>query len=296
MNQYILSCCSTFDMTDNYFKTRNINYVCFHYNINGKNYTYDLWKNISPEEFYKTISQKDTEVKTSQVNVDEFINYFKPFLEKGLDILHVSLSSGLSGVYNSALIAKNELEKNFPDRKIYIIDSLGGSSGGGLIMDKLADLRDEGKNIDEIYTWCEENKLNLHHWFFSTDLSFYVRGGRISKAAGMIGSILKICPILNVDNYGKLIPRLKVRTKEKAINELLHKMQENALGGKDYCEKCFISQSACRDDAKKLATLIENNFPHLKGKVEIFDIGTTIGSHTGPGTVALFFWGKKRID
>ncbi|MBQ2671916.1 MAG: DegV family protein [Clostridia bacterium] len=296
MNPYILSCCSTFDLDKEYFEKRNISYACFHFSINGKNYIDDLGQSISFKDFYKKISPKGTEVKTSQVNVGEFIEYFTPFLEKGLDILHVSLSSGLSGAYNSALIAKKELEEKFPKRKIYVLDSLAASSGGGLLMDKLADLRDNGKTIDELFNWAEENKLYLHHWFFSTDLSFYIRGGRISKAAGLVGTLLKICPVLNVSSLGKLTPILKVRTKEKAITEAFKKMVENANGGEDYAERCFISHSDCYEDAKALADLIENHFKHLKGKVKINYIGPTIGSHTGPGTVALFFWGKKRTN
>lgn len=296
MNPYILSCCSTFDLDKEYFKKRNISYACFHFSINGKDYTDDLGQSIPFKDFYKIISKKGTEVKTSQVNVGEFIEYFTPFLEKGLDILHISLSSGLSGAYNSALIAKKELEKKFPERKIYVVDSLGGSSGGGLLIDKLADLRDDGKSIDELFNWAEENKLNVHHWFFSSDLSFYIRGGRISKTAGFVGTLLKICPILNVNSLGKLTPVLKVRTKSKAIEETFKKMVENAKNGDDYSERCFISHSNCYEDAKTLADLIEAHFKNLNGKVKINYIGTTIGSHTGPGTVALFFWGKKRTN
>lgn len=296
MNPYILSCCSTFDLDKEYFEKRNISYACFHFSINGKNYIDDLGQSVSFKDFYKKISPKGTEVKTSQVNVGEFIEYFTPFLEKGLDILHVSLSSGLSGAYNSALIAKKELEEKFPERKIYVLDSLAASSGGGLLIDKLADLRDNGKTIDELFNWAEENKLYLHHWFFSTDLSFYIRGGRISKTAGLVGTLLKICPVLNVSSLGKLTPILKVRTKEKAITEVFKKMVENAKYGENYAERCFISHSDCYEDAKALADLIENHFKHLKEKVKINYIGPTIGSHTGPGTVALFFWGKKRTN
>ncbi len=294
MNKYILSCCSTFDLSKEHFEKRNIKYVCFHYSINGKQYDDDLGQTMPIAEFYKIIENKNVDLKTSQVNSDEFISYFTPFLEKGMDILHLCASSGLSGVYNSALIAKKELEKIFPERKIYIVDTLGGSSGGGLIADTLADMRDEGASIDELYNWVEQNKLRLNHWFCSSDLTFYIRGGRISKASGFIGSMLKICPIMNVNNEGKLIPRSKVRTVDKAIEEMFNKMVKNAENGINYSGKCYISQSACYDDAKKLATKIEQNFKNLNGKVLINDIGTTIGSHTGPGTIALFFWGNER--
>ncbi len=185
----------------------------------------------------------------------------------------------------------------YPHRKIYVVDSLGASSGYGLIMDTLASLRDEGKTIDELYSWVEkQHKLELHHWFFSTDLTFYIRGGRISKTAGAIGSILNICPLLNMDNLGRLIPRYKIRGRKKVITEIVKRMEENAQDGHDYSGKCFISQSACYEDARAVADLVEAKFPKLNGRVEINSIGTTIGSHTGPGTVALFFWGGMRTE
>ena len=196
----------------------------------------------------------------------------------------------------SANIAKEKLSEKYPDRKIFIVDSLGASSGYGLLMDTLAAMRKDGKTIEELYNWAEEYKLNVHHWFFSTDLSFYIKGGRISKTAGAIGSLLNICPLLNMDYLGRLIPRFKIRTKKKVIRAIVDRMEENAQDGLDYSGKCYISQSACIEDAKEVARLVEERFPKLNGKVKINYIGTTIGSHTGPGTVALFFWGKKRED
>ena len=186
------------------------------------------------------------------------------------------------------------MQEKYPDRKIYVIDSLAASSGYGLLVDAAADRRDEGMSIDDLYTWIEENKLRVHHWFFSTDLTFYIRGGRVSKTAGFIGTIMNICPLLNVSNEGKLIPREKIRTKKKVIRRIVDLMRENADNGTDYSGKCFISQSECVDDARAVADLIEAEFPKLDGKVQIYPIGATIGSHTGPGTVALFFFGKKR--
>ena len=130
------------------------------------------------------------------------MEYFRSILIQGKDILHVCLSSGLSGVVNSAETAKEALLEEFPDRKIFIVDSLGASSGYGLLMDRLADLRDEGKSLEEVYQWAEAHKLNLHHWFFSTDLTFYVKGGRISRVSGWFGTALEICPLLNMDHTG----------------------------------------------------------------------------------------------
>ena len=293
MGDYIISCCSTADLTEEHFRERDISYICFHYELDGVQYADDLGKSMGVEEFYKKMTL-GADTKTSQVNLEEFREYFEPFLKEGKDILHLCLSSGISGVLNSALAAKQELEELYPDRKIYGVDSLGASSGYGLIMDKLADLRDGGMGIDELHDWAEKNKLRMNHWFFSTDLTFYIKGGRISKASGFIGTVLAICPLLNMDDQGRLIPWFKIRTKRKVIQAIVEKMEEYADGGLEYSDKCYISQSACYEDARAVADLIEERFPKLKGKVVINYVGTTIGSHTGPGTVALFFWGKER--
>lgn len=294
MANYVLSCCSTSDLSEQHLHNRDIHYICFHYMLDGKMYDDDLGKSMSFEKFYQAMAD-GAETRTSQVNAEEFIAYFTPFLEQGLDILHVCLSSGISGVSNSATIARDDLKEKFPDRKIYIVDSLGASSGYGLLMDKLADLRDEGMGLEELRIWVEDHKLNLHHWFFSTDLTFYVKGGRISKASGWFGTMLKICPLLNMDDLGRLIPRDKYRGKNKVIREIVDRMEEHAEGGLAYSGKCYISNSNSMEDARAVAELVEERFPNLNGKVEIYSVGTTIGSHTGPGTVALFFWGDKRV-
>lgn len=295
MGEYVLSCCSTADLTEEHFRERDLHYVCFHFELNGKGYLDDLGKTIHFDEFYKAMEQ-GAATRTSQVNSEEFERYFETFLKEDRDVLHVSLSSGISGVVNSAAIAKRTLEERYPGRKILLVDSLGASSGYGLFMDRLADLRDEGKSLQEVYEWASANRLRLHHWFFSTDLTFYIQGGRISKTAGFVGGMLSICPLLNMDSFGRLIPRSKIRTKKKVITEIVNRMEQHAEGGKDYSGKCYISQSACPEDARAVADLIEARFPKLNGRVEIYSVGTTIGSHTGPGTVAVFFWGKERTE
>lgn len=295
MHSFVLSCCSTADLSKEHFESRDIHYVCFHYTLDGVQHPDDLGVSLPIDEFYTALSNGST-ATTSQVNLSEYMSYFTGFLEQGLDILHVCLSSGISGSYNSAMSAAMIAREQFPDRKIYIVDSLGASSGYGLIMETLADLRDSGMGIDELHDWVEANKLRLHHWFFSMDLSFYVKGGRISRAAGLFGSLLNICPLLNMDHLGRLIPRSKLRGKRKAITEIVERMEEHADKGLNYDGKCYLCHSACYEDARQVADLVEARFPHLNGKVEINNIGTTIGSHTGPGTVALFFWGDERVN
>jgi DegV family protein with EDD domain len=292
---YVISCCSTADLSAEHFNGRDIRYICFHYELNGKQYPDDLGQSMPFDKFYAAMAA-GAQTKTSQVNVDEFIAYFTPMLESGQDILHVCLSSGISGVYNSACAAREILSPQYPERKILILDSLGASSGYGLIMDGAADRRDEGMSAEELVHWLETNRLKLHHWFFSSDLTFFVKGGRISKTAGVFGGLLEICPLMNMDNEGHLRPRFKIRTKKRVIREIVKKMEENARDGLNYDGKCYISMSDCLDDAKAVAQLVEERFPKLNGKVEINDIGNLIGSHTGPGTVALFFWGSERVD
>ena len=294
MSDYILSCCSTADLSKEHFEARDIHYACFHYFLNGVEYPDDLGQSISFPDFYQAMAD-GAETKTSQVSISEYLDLWTPFLEAGKDILHVTLSTGISGTYNSAENAAAIARERFPERKIYVVDSLAASSGYGLLMDTLATLRDEGMGIDELRDWVEANKLRLHHWFFSTDLTFYVRGGRISKAAGVFGGLLNICPLLNMDDLGRLIPREKIRTKKKVIRTIVDRMEETAENGLDYDGKCFISMSACEEDAREVARLVEERFPKLNGRVLINNIGTTIGSHTGPGTVALFFWGIPRV-
>ncbi|MCR5137551.1 MAG: DegV family protein [Oscillospiraceae bacterium] len=292
---YILSCCSTADLSREHFESRDIHYVCFHYAIDGVEYADDLGQSMPFDEFYSRMA-KGADTRTAQVNVAEYVDYFTPFLEDGKDIIHVCLSSGISGSINAARNAAAILRERYPGRIIHIIDSLGASSGYGLLMDTAATKRDEGMDVDELAAWIQQNRLKLHHWFFSTDLTFFVRGGRISKTAGVFGGILEICPLMNMDNLGRLIPRFKIRTKKKVIREIVARMEEFAEGRLDYSGKCFISQSACYDDARAVADLVEARFKKLDGRVVINNIGTTIGSHTGPGTVALFFWGDERFD
>lgn len=295
MADFIVTSCSTADMPLEFFESRNVPFVCFHFIMDGVEYEDNLGKSMSFEEFYKRISD-GAQPTTSQVNVAQFMEFFEPFLKEGKDILHISLSSGLSGSYGSANIAREELIKKYPERKIMIVDSLGASSGYGLLVTSACDMRDDGSTIEEIYLWLEENKLRVNHWFFSTDLTSYYRGGRISAASNIVGTMLHICPLLNMNNEGKLIPRAKYRGKKHVIEEIVSRMEEHADDKLDYSGKCYISNSACYEDARKVADLIESKFHKLDGKVMINSVGTVIGSHTGPGTVALFFYGDKRTE
>ena len=294
MADYIVSCCSAADLSPEWMEKRDLKYICFTFSLNDVEYKDDLWVSMKPQDLYNRMLAGE-DARTSQVSLGEYVTHFRKYLSEGKDILHLTLSSGISGTVNAAMLAAEQMKDEFPDRKVIVIDSLAASSGYGLLMEYIADKRDEGLSLDELAAWVEENKLHLVHWFFSTDLTFYIKGGRVSKTAGFIGQVLSICPLLNVDFKGRLIPREKIRTKKKVMQRQLQKMIEQAEGGLDYNGKCFISESDPEAGAE-FKKMVENTFPNLKGKVQLFPIGATVGAHTGPGTVALFFWGKKRED
>lgn len=293
MPDYVLSCESTIDLTIDKVEEFGLEYIPFHFYLDGVEHPDDLGQSMPFSEFYQHMVD-GAETKTAAIGVGEYEAYFRTFLEQGKDILHVTLSTGLSSTHDSACTAAELLRAQFPERTIYIVDSLGASSGYGLLMVTLSEKRAAGMGIDELHDWVEANKLKMHHEFFSTDLTFYVKGGRVKPVAGFVGNLLNICPLLDMDEEGHLIPREKVRSKKKVMRRIVEKMAGYADGGTDYDGRVFISESACMDDAKEVAALVEQTFPKMRGEVLINSIGTTIGSHTGPGTVALFFWGIPR--
>ena len=294
MSNYVLGCGSTVDLNEQHLKERNVDVLPFHFRLGEKDYDDDFGKSIAYKDLYAEMA-KGTPAKTSQTTAAEYEEKFAPVLEKGLDVVHVTLSSGISGSYGSCLIAKKTLEEKFPGRKVYVIDSLCASSGYGMLIDLAADYRDEGHSAAELADYIEKTKLRIHHLFYSMDLSAYVRGGRVSQAAGIIGSLLRICPLLYVSPEGKLLIKKKLIGKKRAVIELITEMLKNADDGEDYDGPCYLCNSESLEDAEYTVSEIEKAFPNLKGKCKIFDIGATIGCHTGAGTVAVFFLGKPRI-
>ena len=293
MNDFVISCCTTVDLTKEHLEARNIEYIYFHYFIDGVQYDDDLGQTMTHKEFYDAM-RNGCDTKTSQINATEYEEFFETFLKEGKDILHINVSSGISGAYNSANIAKDMLEEKYPDRKIYIVDSLNAASGYGLLVDQAADLRDAGMNIDEISEWLLANRSRLHAWFFTDDLTYLVKGGRVSKAAGLVGGVLNICPLMHIDAEGKLAAKQKVRTKKKAMRTLVEQIETYAENGADYAGKLYLCHADCQEDAQKVVAMIEEKIPALKGRVLVNLVGTTIGSHTGPGLIAIFFWGTER--
>ncbi len=293
MADFIISTESTQDLNDEYCAKRDIHYVCFHFEIDGEQYMDNNGKSMPFKTFYDRM-RAGSMTRTSQVNVDEYINYFEPFLKEGKDIVHLSLSSGISGTYNSAMIAKDQLEEKYPDRKIYALDSLAASCGLGFFVDRLCDLRDEGKSAKEIYDFAVENRLKVDHWFFTDDLTYLIRGGRVSKAAGVIGKMLNICPLLTVLPDGSLSVKEKIRGKKKTMERMVELMSQKAENGTDYSGKCFIGHADNEEGAEELAAMIREKFPNMSAPIEKNYIGTTIGAHTGPGLLLIGFWRAEK--
>lgn len=292
MADYKITCCSTADLSSEHLKGLYCAFAKYHYIIEGKDYADDLYATQTPAQFYAKIDGGAMPT-TSQVTPEELCKMFEPILAAGYDLLHIEFSSGLSGGWQSALAAQEAMAKKYPERKVYVVDSLAASSGYGLLVDKACELRKGGMGIDELKKWIEDNRLRLKHWFFATNLQHFKRGGRVSGPAAAIGTLLNICPVMDVNSQGKLIVRRKALGKKKAVKDLFNTMCAQADGGTNYSGKCYICHSMMDTEANMLKSMVEEAFPKLNGKVEIYPIGTVIGSHTGPGTVALFFFGSE---
>jgi DegV family protein with EDD domain len=228
---------------------------------------------------------------TAAVNLDTFIEKMTPYLEDGKDILYLGFSSGLSSTYASGRLAAEELSEKYPDRKIYTVDTLCASLGEGLLVYHAAKLRQSGADIEQVRDFVEANKLGLCHWFTIDDLFFLKRGGRVSATTAVVGTMLGIKPVMHVDNEGKLINVGKARGRRASIDALFDKAKETMVGDRSDAV-VFISHGDCADDAQYLADRIKNEIGVKE--VVIGYVGAVIGSHSGPGTLALFFLGSER--
>ena len=295
MADYVISTCSTCDLSREWLKNRNIHYTYFNYEVDGNQCKDDFGQTYAPADLYARMLA-GADVRTSQVSLGEYLDEWRPILQSGKDILHICMGSGISGTYSSACMARDSIAIEFPERKIIVIDSTTASGGLGLLVDKLADLRDEGMSVDDLAAWTEAHKAEVNLWFITTDLTFLIRGGRVSKAAGFLGGMLNICPMLDVEADGTLAVKEKIRTKRKAFKRQVQKMEELCQNGYDYDQRVFINNTECLADAKAVASMVESKFHKIRdGKIHIFDVGATIGCHLGPGTVVLSFWGEPRV-
>ena len=284
MSNYVLITDSASDLPSEIAESLEVEILPMKYMVND---TPCIDKDFDMENFYNLLRGKALSL-TSQTNVEEFSSYFSGYLENGKDILYVGFPLSLSGMNNSARIAARELSEKYPERKIIVIDSVSASIGQGLLVYYAALKKKSGATIDEVADFVNENKLKFCHWFTVDDLYFLKRGGRISQATAVVGSILNVKPLLSMNDEGKLYVFDKIRGKKKVLDLMSSKIENLNSNYK----KVFVGHADCLDDAKYVAEKISAENPSLD--VTITHLGPIIGTHTGPGTVALAFAGNSR--
>jgi len=295
MSDFILSASSTVDIPREELEKENIKWIGFPYQIDGEDFIDDLGQTISYDEFYQRLNDGAI-ARTSQINYLTYIDYFEKLLEEDKDILHVCLSSGLTSGVQQAYMAQKNLEEKYPDRKIYIVDSLTATACEGLFLLGINEMRKEGHSIEEVYKWALDNRLKVNSIFFVSDLSYLVRGGRVSKAAGTFGNLLNICPIMDTNTEGKIIVRDKIRTKKKAMKALTKKIADRLIKDFPYKNEIYLIHANAVDDAEELRQRLWDVLDDYQGDIKIYEVGTTVGSHVGPGLVGAGFWGKEKDE
>lgn len=286
---YIISCESTVDLKFEYLINRGISVLRYGYCIDGELFDDPMGEGNAMDAFYEA-QKRGAKITTSQINETVYREYFETLLNEG-DVLHISFGSGMSGSVNNAFRAAEELNGTH-ENKVYVVDSFCSSSGYGMLTDIAADLRDAGKSIAEVYDEMVRLGKRIEHRFFCTDLTFFRKSGRVSGPAAAVAAILNICPLMKLDNGGKIVAYEKIRGKKNAVQRIADDMASLAEGGRDYDGKCFICHSDCAEYAEILKKAVLDGFRNIR-EITICDIGPVIASHSGPGTVAVFYVGKE---
>ncbi|MEG1560705.1 MAG: DegV family protein [Clostridia bacterium] len=290
---FVLTTDSTVDMTREFMELRSIPFVPLIY-ISKNEEHFDDMTLESANMIYEKMRNGEV-ITTSQPSEKQFIDMWEPYIANNIDVLYIGFSSALSGTVNSARLAKDELLKKYLGRRIEIVDSLDASGGEGLLLRHVCDYMKEGHDLDESLRFAENLKLRIHHWYTVDNLVYLKRSGRVSAASAFLGSMLRIKPVMNMDNVGRLIPREKVNGRKTSIRSIFNHMVDSI--SKDENENLYIhiTNADSLDDANMLKELILAKFSFIK-EVQITSVGAVIGSHCGPGTLALFFVGALRVD
>lgn len=291
MAEYIISTDTSCDFPLEYVKQHQLPLVTLFYSIDGVTGENGCPSSDVLKNFYDKM-RAGSMTKTQQASIEDTEKVFREILQEGKDILHIAFSSGLSGTANAARLAAENMMEEFPERKIIVIDSLCASLGQGLLVDYALKLQQQGKTMEETAKWLEDHIQNICHLFTVEDLKYLQRGGRISKTTALVGTMIGIKPVLHVDPEGKLVSISKVRGRKQSIQALVNKMEENIGKYRGEKQPIFISHGDCIEDANYLAELVKERFGY--DEFLINDVGPTIGAHSGPGTLALFFMGKTR--
>ena len=287
MRDYVITVNSTVDLPKEWLEERNVPVIPLKYTMDGETYT-DMY-GLSAKEFFAKLREGKMSV-TSQVNPEEAIAALEPFVKEGKDVLHLGFSSGLSGTFNSMRIAGEELSEKYPEAKIIIIDTLCACLGEGLLLYKALQHKEAGESIEEVAKWVEENKLHICHNVTVDDLNHLHRGGRVSKTTAIVGTMIQIKPIIHMDNEGKLQVIGKERGRKRSLNKIVDMAVEQSKGWDN--DMVMITHGDCIEDAEYVAGLVREKLG--VEQILINNIGTVIGSHIGPGVVAVFFMGEKR--
>ena len=291
--KFILSCCSTVDLPYDYMESRQIPVLPYTYMVDGVEYTDDMGRDPNARPmFYQMLTQGKLP-QTSQINVARYTAFFEDLLQRG-DVLHLAFTSGQSASVNNAYAAAAELRDKYPGRKLVVIDSLCSSSGYGLLVDTVADMRDSGASLEEAEAWTLANRNKVHHQFFSSNMTQFHRTGRVSGAAAAVATVLNICPLMRLDAAGAIKAYDKVRGKKRAVSATVDAVAAHAQGGTDYDQRMWVCHSECPEDAQMVIDALEARFPKERGRIRLCNIGPVIGSHAGTGTVAVFFLGDER--
>jgi DegV family protein with EDD domain len=289
MNDYVITTDSSADLPESYLKEHGIGCAYLSYTMDGKNYTHEEF--LPVKEFYDRI-RAGSMPTTAQVNPGDIRELMEPYLREGKDILHIAFSSGLSGSYNSSRIAAQELREEYPERTIRVVDSLAASLGQGLLVHLCLQKKEKGEDLETVASYAEEIKNHVVHVFTVDDLEHLYRGGRVSKTAMVLGGMLNIKPMLHVDENGKLVAVGKVRGRKKSLLELVSMMDRQIGSYAKSCSTVFISHGDCEEDAMFVLDKVKEKY-----KIQDFivsEVGSVIGAHSGPGTLALFFLGDKK--
>lgn len=289
-HKFILSSESTCDLPYGYVTERDIPVLFYTYTIDDEVFEDDMGR--APKALPAFYAKLDggKMANTSQINTFRYEEFFRELLAQG-DVLHIAMGSGMSASASNAIEAGKNVAAEFPDRKIIVIDTLSACGGTGLILDDAADMRDAGASIDEVAQWVNERLLKMYHRFYATNLMHLRRGGRVSGPTAAIGTVLGICPIMRLDEKGKIFAHSKVRGKKNAIKAIAQSAVDNAAGGQNYEGKLFVNTAGCPEDGETMVALLKEMLP--KADISLHNIGSVIGAHTGRGTVAIFFWGEN---
>ncbi|MBQ8292727.1 MAG: DegV family protein [Bacilli bacterium] len=293
-NKFILSIESTVDLSYDYVTKRGMKVLFYTYIIDGEEHIDNMGRSENEKNNFYEALDNGALPSTSQINEYHYEQYFEELLEQG-DVLHITLGTGMTPSYLNALKAKEELSTKYPNRKLIVVDSLCSSGGYGMLVDYACDMKDQGANMEEIEKWIIDNRNHIHHQFYSTNLKYFRRSGRVSGPSAIVGSILKICPLMRLNKEGKIVAYDKVRLVPNAIKKMINDILENIQDGKDYNGKFFMYHSNCLDLAKETIEKLEEALPNIKNKIVLLDIGMIIASHCGKGTVAVSYLGDERV-